>query len=401
MKFKNSSIMLMIASASLIPMLAMADVQEYGNGVSAETVHILPVKPLMEASSLIAPASIQVTNGNFETGNLNGWGIYRAGNTTGWSTYTGTMSPPAAHPIPFPPEGTYAATSHQGGPNVQILYQDFVLDGHYELSFTLYSHNWASAFYSPPSLSYIGPPNQQYRVDIMLPGAPLLSVNPGDILHTIFQTMPGDPLVTAPTLFDVNLSQWAGQAIRLRFAEVDNVTFYNGSVDDIKLRRTLIEADVDVKPGSCPNPFNARSKGSVPVAIVGSADLDVTTIDPATITLAGVPALVEWEIKDTTQPAPTNIDCSTCFDANNQANFNCDLWDATVNPPVAGTDGALDSYCGDGYLDLIVKFDTQALAAAIAEAERNQCVELELTGFTDDGIPVVGGDSVLIRTKIK
>ena len=158
---------------------------------------------------------------------------------------------------------------------------------------------------------------------------------------------------------------------------------------------------IDIKPGSCPNPFNGKSKGSVPVAIIGSADFDVTTVDPATITLEGVPALEKWAIEDNIQPNEENTDCFTCFDADDSDNFNCDLLDETGDEPVAGTDGVQDSYCGDGFPDLIVKFDTQALADAIGEANRDDCVELGLTGETIDGTAIEGYDSVLIRTKIK
>jgi len=149
---------------------------------------------------------------------------------------------------------------------------------------------------------------------------------------------------------------------------------------------------IDIKPGSCPNPFNGKSKGSVPVAILGSDVFDVSEVDPATITLEGVPALEEWVIEDNTQPNEDNTD-----------NFNCDLLDETGDEPVAGTDGVQDSYCGDGYPDLIVKFDTQALADAIGVADRNECIELELSGYTNASTPteIIGSDSVLIRTKIK
>ena len=160
--------------------------------------------------------------------------------------------------------------------------------------------------------------------------------------------------------------------------------------------------EIDIKPGSCPNPFNGKSKGSVPVAILGSDVFDVSEVDPATITLEGVPALDKWAIEDTIQPNEYNTDCFTCFDADDPDNFNCDLLDETdVDNPVAGTDGTQDSYCGDGFPDLIVKFDTQALADAIGEANRDDCVELRLTGDTIDGTAIEGSDSVLIRTKIK
>ena len=44
---------------------------------------------------------------------------------------------------------------------------------------------------------------------------------------------------------------------------------------------------IDIKPGSDQNTINMASAGTIPVAILGSATFDVTTIDPETVTLAG------------------------------------------------------------------------------------------------------------------
>ncbi|GAI36006.1 unnamed protein product, partial [marine sediment metagenome] len=49
--------------------------------------------------------------------------------------------------------------------------------------------------------------------------------------------------------------------------------------------------EVDIKPGSCPNPLNLKSEGVLSVAILGSEDFDVTTIDPGSIFLEGVPTI--------------------------------------------------------------------------------------------------------------
>jgi len=46
-----------------------------------------------------------------------------------------------------------------------------------------------------------------------------------------------------------------------------------------------IQVDIDIKPGSDPNCFNNDGHGVIPVAILGSADFDVTSIDPATVEL--------------------------------------------------------------------------------------------------------------------
>ena len=43
--------------------------------------------------------------------------------------------------------------------------------------------------------------------------------------------------------------------------------------------------DIDIKPGSDPSCFNSDGKGVIPVAILGSAGFDVSTVDPTTIKL--------------------------------------------------------------------------------------------------------------------
>lgn len=47
--------------------------------------------------------------------------------------------------------------------------------------------------------------------------------------------------------------------------------------------------DIDIKPGSDRNPINNDGHGVIPVAILGSADLDVTLILPETVELEGMP----------------------------------------------------------------------------------------------------------------
>jgi hypothetical protein len=48
---------------------------------------------------------------------------------------------------------------------------------------------------------------------------------------------------------------------------------------------TVIEVDIDIKPGSYPNCFNNDGHGVIPVAILGSADFGVIDIDPGTVQL--------------------------------------------------------------------------------------------------------------------
>jgi hypothetical protein len=51
---------------------------------------------------------------------------------------------------------------------------------------------------------------------------------------------------------------------------------------------TELQVLIDIKPGSDPNCINNDGNGVIPVAILGSADFDVTQVDPATVLLAGM-----------------------------------------------------------------------------------------------------------------
>ena len=124
--------------------------------------------------------------------------------------------------------------------------------------------------------------------------------------------------------------------------------------------------NLDIKPDSCDNPFNVKGKGVLPVAILGSADFDVTQIDPATVTLAGIPA-GQWTYEDVSM-----------------------LGACSAN--------------GDGYLDLVLHFDVQALTEAIGNVADGDVVSLKLVGHLYPefgGTPVIGFDSVSILKKGK
>jgi hypothetical protein len=184
-----------------------------------------------------------VVNGGFETGDTSGWTVVNeAGGFGDWYVCSSDVEACLA-PIPSsfpPPEGTYAAISSQGGPGSHILYQDVTLEAGatHQLSFTTFYENYAGAFFTPDSLSYQTFPNQQYRIDIMKPDAPVDSVAPEDILATVFRTEVGAPSSMEPTPMTVDLSQFAGSTVRLRFAEVDNQSNFVAGVDDVKVTTT-------------------------------------------------------------------------------------------------------------------------------------------------------------------
>jgi hypothetical protein len=107
------------------------------------------------------------------------------------------------------------------------------------------------------------------------------------------------------------------------------------------------EVDIDIKPGSCPNSINLKSKGVVPVAVLTTPDFDASDVDPETVLFAGA-SPVRWTMED--------VD-------------------------------------GDGDMDMLFHFKTQELNLVSGSTEAT------LTGYTTWGNPITGTDSVKIVPK--
>ena len=56
---------------------------------------------------------------------------------------------------------------------------------------------------------------------------------------------------------------------------------------DTMVPASVTLVDLDIKPGSDRNPINLKSKGKLPAVVFGSEELDVSTIDLATLLLNG------------------------------------------------------------------------------------------------------------------
>ncbi len=129
----------------------------------------------------------------------------------------------------------------------------------------------------------------------------------------------------------------------------------------------MVDVAVDIKPGSCPNPLNVRSKGVLPVGVLGTAEFDVTAIDLASIRLAGV-APIRSGFEDVATPADGDeCECTT-----------------------AGP---------DGYIDLSLKFNIEDIVSAIGEVADGEVLELTLTGELLDGTAIEGSDCIVIIAK--
>jgi len=126
-------------------------------------------------------------------------------------------------------------------------------------------------------------------------------------------------------------------------------------LNDITVKGFLTtQVDIDVKPGCWPDPFNVSSRGVLPVAVLGSAEVDVSNIDTPTLKLEGV-APLRWDIKDVTS---------------------------------------------DGFDDLNLKFDTQEMVDALKAKERplndGDVETLMLKAQLVDETAIWGSDDVTI-----
>ena len=107
-----------------------------------------------------------------------------------------------------------------------------------------------------------------------------------------------DPLFADPGNGDFHL-QWDSPCIDAGTKNVSSLplTDFEGDPRVIGLAPDMgadefvlpyIELNIDIKPGSEPNCFNQNERGVIPVAILGSAGLDVSQINVGTLSLQGL-----------------------------------------------------------------------------------------------------------------
>lgn len=149
--------------------------------------------------------------------------------------------------------------------------------------------------------------------------------------------------------------------------ELEPVTDGLGALSELQAFGVCFEIDVDIKPGSCPNPVQTRARGVLPVAILGTAAFDVAQIDPASVALEGVPPL-RWSMEDVSTPYPS---------------IPLEPYDCTEAGP-------------DGFLDLSLKFAYPEVMAAIGDVQAGDVLALSLTADLLDGSSVAGVDVMLV-----
>jgi D-alanyl-D-alanine carboxypeptidase len=239
---------------------AMRGVKGRRSAVAAALVALVALSSVLVGCQA-RPRTIVVDD--FESGAITGWQAV-GGGSGDWFVYSNghkapdpaQSDPNAPFDVPDPPQGRFAAATDMNGPGTRILYRDLRLRGRFTLQATVF-YAGTAPFSSPASLAYDTPgANQQFRIDLVRPSAPIDSVAKGDVLVNVFHTSPGDPARRQPTEVSVDVSAWAGQTVRLRLATTDNGGPLRVGVDNIRFRRTG-DADDRVERLATPRPVSA------------------------------------------------------------------------------------------------------------------------------------------------
>ena len=202
------------------------------------------------ALAALTPAgagAAEIVNGGFESGDFSGWKLRQETGAGKWYAWKGT-EPPIPHErgavsVQPPPQGAFAALADQANPESALLYQDLQLEpgSRYRLSLLAYYDSYSALTIPSPDTLSVGEEtlgakqNQQFRIDVMKPDAPLDSVDPADVLLNLFQTRSGGARKMGPTQVVGDLAPFAGQTVRLRIAVAATEEVLSAGVDAVAL----------------------------------------------------------------------------------------------------------------------------------------------------------------------
>src|ERR1044072_7172143 len=193
------------------------------------------------------PSAATVSNSDFETRNLSGWSIFNSTTGGSWRAHNSPTPPASLSTTYAPPQGSFGAMADMTSGGNYVLYQDIALPAgqRHTLSFILYySNRWhdnannSNGFVEPSGTTLTS--SQTYRVDLIKTTAAADTNVASDILVNVFRARNGDPGSMRPTLITYDISAFAGQTVRLRFAAgVPSYYFYPG-VDDVRITSNLV-----------------------------------------------------------------------------------------------------------------------------------------------------------------
>jgi hypothetical protein len=134
---------------------------------------------------------------------------------------------------------------------------------------------------------------------------------------------------------------------------------------------------MDIKPGSCPNSFNRKSNGVLPVALLGTDSVDIAQVDFASLQLSRADGVGGSVMPNDGPPGP-----SPSYE--------------DVSAPFMGEECECAEMDPDGSMDLVLHFRTQDTVAALEMngLPAGALVPLVLQGTMLDGTPFQATDCV-------
>ena len=149
----------------------------------------------------------------------------------------------------------------------------------------------------------------------------------------------------------------------------------NGIPDECEIKDLVL--DLDIKPGSCPNPLNRNSHGMMPAAILGTDVFDAAQIDISSVLISRADGVGGSAAPNEGPPGPHSVleDVGTPFDGE-----SCDCHELQ----------------GDGVVDLLMHFQTQEVVEALEldDLPPGTFVELTVTGVLLDKTPFAANDCI-------
>jgi hypothetical protein len=138
-----------------------------------------------------------------------------------------------------------------------------------------------------------------------------------------------------------------------------------------------VEAFLDIRPGSCPNPFNRQSNGVLPTSLLGTEDFDVSEVDLATVVMSRADGVGGAVAPNEGPPGP-------------HSTYN------DVGAPFLGDPCDCAPTGTDGFTDLNMKFRTSELVDVLElnGLPPGDIVELVVSGNLIDGTPFAASDCV-------
>ncbi|MDR7400627.1 MAG: YncE family protein [Armatimonadota bacterium] len=184
-----------------------------------------------------------------------------------------------------------------------------------------------------------------------VPQGPDVTVKVGTGPHGVSFTSDGSRVFVANRFGDsvTVISSATGAFLREITLPRDTFPVAFGNFISPGLRTLTVQ--VDVKPGGNPNVINLKSRGTTPVAILGSTGYDVTQVNIGTVRLAGAPV---------------------------------------ARKPNGAYMDSFDDVNGDGLIDLVLHFETAQMKLSPGDTQ------VTLEGEMTDGTPFSGTDSVKV-----